>query len=80
MEDTIFEKITVNSNIHFGKPCIKNTRIPVYEILTLIREDISFEEIINKYYPDITKEDIKACLEYAAYLVREEEIHLEKSQ
>lgn len=79
MEDIIHERIYVNPEIHFGKPCIKNTRIPVYAIIELVQEGIPFDEIINNYYPDITKEDIKASLEYAAYLVREEEIHLGQS-
>ena len=79
MENHIKERIYVDSGIHFGKPCIRNTRIPVYAILELVQEGIFFNDIIKKYYPDITKEDIKACIEYAAVLVREEEIHLVQS-
>ena len=79
MEDLIHDRIYVNPQVHLGKPCIKNTRIPVYAILELIQEGISFDKIISNYYPDITKEDIKACMEYATYLVREEEIHLAHS-
>ena len=47
-----------------------------YSIIELVQEGIPFDEIIKNYYPGITKEDIKACLEYAVYLVREEEIHI----
>lgn len=75
MDNHIHERIFIDSNIHFGKPCIKNTRIPVYAVLELIKEGISFDDIIKDYYPDITKEDIQACVEYATYLVKEEEIH-----
>ncbi len=78
MENLIKDKITVNPQIHFGHPCIRNTRIPVYAILELIRDGISFDKIISDYYPDITKEDIKACMDYAFHLVREEEVHLTK--
>ena len=70
------ERITVNTNIHFGKPCIAGTRITVQSILELANEGISFDEIIKEYYPDITIDDIRACLEYAIALVAAEEIHI----
>jgi uncharacterized protein (DUF433 family) len=70
------ERIVIDSAIHFGQPCIAGTRIPVYCVLELVQNDISFEEIITKYYPDITAEDVKACLKYATELVRTEEIHV----
>jgi len=79
MKDSIQDRIYINPAIHFGKPCIKNTRIPIYAILELIAADISFDEIITKYYPDITKQDIGACIDYATALVKDEEIHLVKS-
>ena len=60
-----------------GKPFIAGTRIPVENILELVRDGISFEDIIKKYYPDITIEDIQACIEYAMDIITSEEIHLE---
>jgi uncharacterized protein (DUF433 family) len=71
------DRIVIDTAIHFGKPCIAGTRIPVENVLELIQENISFNEIIEKYYPDLTIEDIKACARYATDLVRSEEIHLE---
>ena len=76
MENSIHQRLSVDSRVHFGKPCIKNTRIPVYSVLELVREGISFEVIIKDYYPDITIEDIKACIDYATCLVKEEEVYL----
>ena len=70
------ERIVVNPNIYGGKPCIKGTRIAVYMILELLEGGLSFEEIIRDYYPHITKEDIRACLEYARAVVENEEIHI----
>lgn len=70
------ERIVIDSAIHFGQPCIAGTRIPVYCVLELVQNNISFEEIITKHYPDITTGDVKACLEYATELVRTEEIHV----
>ena len=59
------ERIAVNPNIHFGKPCVAGTRIPVQDVLELISEGLSFEEIIRDYYPDLDVEDIRACVQYA---------------
>jgi uncharacterized protein (DUF433 family) len=58
------ERITVNPNIHFGKPCVAGTRIPVESVLELVSEGLSFEEIIQDYYPDLEIEDIRACIQY----------------
>ena len=72
----MLERITVNPDIHFGKPCIEGTRIPVQDVVELIAEGLSFEQVIKDYYPDINKEDIRACLRYAAALVAAEDIDL----
>lgn len=72
----MLERITVNPDVHFGKPCIEGTRIPVQDVVELIAEGLSFEQVIKDYYPDIKKEDIRACLRYAAALVAAEDIDL----
>lgn len=59
------ERIVVNNKVHFGQPCIADTRIPVYCVLELVQAAISFQEIVEKYYPDLTIEDVRACVEYA---------------
>ncbi len=70
------ERIIVDPRIHFGKPCIKGTRITVQNILELLDEGITFDEIIRNYYPDLEVEDIRACLKYAIALVAAEDIHI----
>jgi uncharacterized protein (DUF433 family) len=70
-------RIFVNPNIHFGKPCVTETRIPVENVLELVQEGVPFKEIIEKYYPDLQVEDIKACVQYAVDIIRLEEIHAE---
>lgn len=55
------ERISVNPNIHFGKPCIAGARITVQNVLELINEELTFEEIKRDYYPDLEIEDIEAC-------------------
>ncbi|GBF81714.1 DUF433 domain-containing protein [Aphanothece sacrum] len=70
------ERISVNPQIHFGKPCIKGTRITVQSILELLKEGISFDTIIQDYYPDLQVEDIRACLRYAIALIAAEDISI----
>jgi uncharacterized protein (DUF433 family) len=70
------ERITVNPGIHFGKPCVAGTRIPVQSVLELVREGLSFAEIIREYYPDLEPEDVRACIQYAMDVVAAEDIHL----
>jgi uncharacterized protein (DUF433 family) len=70
------KRIIVDSKIHFGKPCVADTRIPVENVLELVKEGIPFKKIIEDYYPDLRIEDIKACIQYAEDLIRSEEIHV----
>lgn len=58
------DRIVINPNIHFGKPCVAGTRIPVQNVLELVREGLSFEEITRDYYPDLQFEDVRACVQY----------------
>lgn len=69
-------RISVNPAIHFGKPCVAGTRIPVHDVLELVREGIHFSQIVSKYYPDLTEEDIRACVQFAIDVVSVEEIHV----
>jgi len=66
-------RIEINPKIMMGKPVIKGTRIPVYVILNLLAEGYDFDEII-KEYPDLTKKDILAVLEYAAKVTKFREL------
>jgi uncharacterized protein (DUF433 family) len=70
------ERIEVNPNIHFGKPCIAGTRITVQSVLELVREGLSFAAIIKDYYSELKVEDIQACIEFAIDVVTSEEIHI----
>jgi len=54
-----------NPNKRFGKPCVRETRITVYDVLAWLAAGMSNEEIIQDF-PELTNEDIKACLAYAA--------------
>ncbi len=58
-------RITANPGILGGKPIIKGTRISVEFILELLASDVTETEILQDY-PHLSKEDINACLRYAA--------------
>lgn len=59
------EYISVNPNVRFGKPCVNGTRISVYDVLSWLASGMSFEEIISDF-PQLNKEQILACLSFAA--------------
>jgi len=67
----LIDKIASDPKICSGKPCIKGTRIPVHIILDLLAAGETFEGVI-KAYPNISDEQIRACLEYASVLADEE--------
>ena len=54
-----------NPNKRFGKPCVRDTRITVYDVLGWLAAGMTNVEIINDF-PELTIDDIKACLAYAA--------------
>ncbi len=59
------ERITINSEILHGKPCIRNMRFSVSQLLELLAAGMSQEEILADY-PYLEIEDIHACMEYTA--------------
>jgi uncharacterized protein (DUF433 family) len=72
----MIDRIIIDSEIHFGKPCIAGTRITVQSVLELLNEGLSFKEITQYYYPELEDEDIRASIQYAIALVASEDIHL----
>ena len=66
----LIERISVDPNICFGKPCIKGTRIWVSLILDLLADGTTIKEIIEEY-PHLTEEDIRAAIAYGAEMSRE---------
>lgn len=67
----LLNKIVSDPKICSGKPCIKGTRIPVHIILDLLGAGEDYDGI-KKAYPNITNNDIMACLQYASILADEE--------
>lgn len=54
-----------------GKPCVKGTRMPVYLLLEKMAAGESFDQLLAAY-TQLTQEDLRACLEYAAALAADE--------
>jgi len=73
------ERIIIDPQVCAGKPCVRGTRIPVHMVLDLLEEGLTADQILTDYYPQLTKEDIFACIGYANRLVKDEEIHLSHS-
>ena len=57
--------ITIEPGKRSGKPCIRGMRITVYDVLSYLAAGMTYEEILEDF-PYLTKEDILACLSYAA--------------
>ena len=58
-------RITIDPRIRSGKPCIKGTRIAVTDVLDYLGGGMTAAEILDDF-PDLTAEDIQACLTFAA--------------
>jgi uncharacterized protein (DUF433 family) len=66
----LLNRISVDPNVCFGKPCIRGTRIWVSLILDFLANGMTIEEVLAEY-PQLTKEDIQAALAYGAEMSRE---------
>lgn len=60
-----FERIVIDPARRSGKPCIRNTRITVYDVLDYLASGMSDEEILRDF-PELDPEDIRASLAFAA--------------
>jgi uncharacterized protein (DUF433 family) len=76
MHTILHYRISVQPDVHFGKPCVAGTRITVQNVLELVREGIAFDAIIADYYSSLTVEDIRACVQYAMEVIEAEDIHI----
>lgn len=59
------DHITIDPNKRGGKPCIRGLRITVYDVLEYLASGMSEADILQDF-PDLTRDDIRACLEFAA--------------
>ena len=67
----MFERISIDPKVCHGEACIKGTRIPVHLIVRMLANGDTMEELLEDY-PSLEREDILACLDYAAALAEEQ--------
>ncbi len=67
----MYERIKIDPNVCHGQACIKGTRIPVHQIIHMLANGDTIEELLEQY-PSLKREDILACLDYAASLAEEQ--------
>jgi len=64
------ERISIDPKVCHGQACIKGTRIPVHQIVHMMANGDTIEDLL-KEYPSLERVDIVACLDYAASLAEE---------
>jgi len=57
--------IRINPEKRFGKPCVRETRITVYDVLGWLSAGMTYDDILADF-PELTRQDILACLAFAA--------------
>jgi uncharacterized protein (DUF433 family) len=74
MTETLINRITIDLEICHGKPTIRGLRYPVVSMLELMASGMTIDELLADY-PDLEKEDLLACIEYAAKLTQVKSIY-----
>jgi uncharacterized protein (DUF433 family) len=59
------DRITIDQSVRFGKPCVRGTRITVGDVLANLAAGMTEDEVLAEF-KQLTREDIRACLAYAA--------------
>lgn len=75
MVSPLLERISIDPNVAFGKPCIRGTRIWVSLILDLLANGTSVKEILGEY-PQLVEDDIRAAIAYGAEMSRERYVEI----
>ncbi len=67
----IQERVSVDPAICHGQACVRGTRIPVHQLVHMLANGDSIEDLLQEY-PSLSREDVLACLDYAASLAEEQ--------
>lgn len=62
---SLLDRISIDPAVRFGKPCVRGTRITVGDILGYLAGGMSEDQLLSEF-PQLTREDLRACLAYAA--------------
>lgn len=77
--DTMLDRISIDPHVCHGQPCIRGTRIPVHQVLRMLANGDTMEELLSDY-PTLQREDIQAALNYAAILTEDQVIPIDGAQ
>jgi len=67
----MYERISIDPTVCHGQACVKGTRIPVHQIVAMLGNGDTVEDLLREY-PSLKRHDILACLSYAAALAEEQ--------
>ncbi len=67
----MLERISIDSQVCHGQACIKGTRMPVHQVVGMLANGDTIEDLLTDY-PSLDRDDILACLSYAAALAEEQ--------
>jgi uncharacterized protein (DUF433 family) len=73
--DALLSRITIDPEICHGRPAIRHMRYPVESILEYLAAGDSFEDLL-KEFPDLERDDLRACLDFAAQSLKLKSQHL----
>jgi uncharacterized protein (DUF433 family) len=65
------DRISINPRICHGQACVKGTRIPVHQVVHMLAGGDTIDDLLREY-PSLVREDVLACLDYAASLAEEQ--------
>lgn len=71
---THLDRISIDPNVRFGKPCVRGTRLTVGDVLEYLATDASEQDLLRDY-PQLTHDDVLACFAFAA--ARERRVRVE---
>lgn len=71
---TLLDRITIDPQICHGKPCVRGLRYPVETLLELLSSGMMIDDVLADY-PDLERDDLLACLAFAARLARTRRLH-----
>jgi len=74
-EDALLSRITIDPEICHGKPAIRHLRYPVVSMLEYLAAGDSFEDLLEEF-PDLERDDLRACLDFAARSLKLKSQHL----
>ena len=73
--ESLLSRITIDPEICHGKPCVRNLRYPVEAVLDYLAAGDEFDDLLDEF-PDLEREDLLACLEFASQTLKLKSRHL----